>query len=435
MNHIIQTIKSKLELIKKLAALSDWIENEELKLDASSNSVDKSVHRELQSKISYLRGLIVKTHGEEIYEKATEGFEKNYRIEQLLELLAETYPALLPSKEQVAEDSKVKLSMKKGHELSYGTVLSEFLNIPVIAYHIMESMQLPMEESISYQNQFLTEGKIEFQTVTLERVNNIGFLTLTNIDCLNAEDFTLMHEMELAADLILLDPKIDVGVIRGDVMNHKKYKGKRVFCSGVNLTKLYNGELPYMFYVARELGLMNKIYRGLTSLDGIKDGIEKPWISVVDTHAIGGGCQIMLICDYVIAADDAYVTIPARTEGFIPGLANLRLKTYTGHVLARKMINMNHKVQANTTDGMLLVDEVQPTKDIDTAVYKVVNEISQTGIQGMISNRKAFRIGAEPLETFRNYMVMFSKQQAQCMFDNEIIENLEKFWGEKLKRK
>jgi thioesterase DpgC len=53
----------------------------------------------------------------------------------------------------------------------------------------------------------------------------------------------------------------------------------------------------------------------------------------------------------------------------------------------------------------------------------------------MISNRKAFRVGAEPTDIFRQYMAMFSKQQAQCMYDNEILKNLENFWGEKLKRK
>jgi thioesterase DpgC len=435
MNTITQEFIKKSDLAVKLQTLADWIATEETVLHTSDKATDSNAHRELQSKIAAFRGLIVQTHGEELYKLATEDFTKNLRLQELLDTLAQRVPSLLPTQTQFAEDSQVKLSKKKGYELSYGAILSAFLRVPKIAYHIMESMQLPMEESLSYKEQFFAEGKIEFRTVTLERQGNIGFMTLTNIDSLNAEDFLLMHEMELATDLILLDPKIDVGVIRGDVMDHKKYQGKRVFCSGVNLTKLYNGELPYMFYVAREFGLMNKIYRGLSSLDSIEEGIEKPWISVVDTHAIGGGCQIVLICDYVIAAEDAYFTIPARTEGFIPGLANLRLQRYTGHALARKMINMNHKVEANTTHGALLADEVQPTAQIEEALHNIVKEVSENGIHGMISNRKAFRIGVEPVETFRNYMEMFSKEQAQCMYNNEIIKNLEDFWGERLARR
>ena len=47
--------------------------------------------------------------------------------------------------------------------------------------------------------------------------------------------------------------------------------------------------------------------------------IEKPWIAAVDGFAIGGGCQHLLVMDYVLAASDAYMTLPARKEGIIPG--------------------------------------------------------------------------------------------------------------------
>jgi len=51
-------------------------------------------------------------------------------------------------------------------------------------------------------------------------------------------------------------------------------------------------------------------------------GIEKPWIAVVESFAIGGHCQILLTQDYVLAANDAFMTLPARKEGIVPGAAN-----------------------------------------------------------------------------------------------------------------
>ena len=48
-------------------------------------------------------------------------------------------------------------------------------------------------------------------------------------------------------------------------------------------------------------------------------------MGAVESFAIGGHCQILLALDYVLAADDAYMTLPARKEGIIPGAANLRL--------------------------------------------------------------------------------------------------------------
>lgn len=59
---------------------------------------------------------------------------------------------------------------------------------------------------------------------------------------------------------------------------------------------------------------MHKIFRGVVCTDALPDdvngfGIEKPWLAAVDTVAIGGHCQILLMMDYVIAAADALMTL------------------------------------------------------------------------------------------------------------------------------
>ena len=64
-----------------------------------------------------------------------------------------------------------------------------------------------------------------------------------------------------AVDLILLDPAIEVGVFRGGVVDHPRYAGERVFGSGINLTHLYHGRIDFLFYLVRDLGYVNKIYR------------------------------------------------------------------------------------------------------------------------------------------------------------------------------
>ena len=47
--------------------------------------------------------------------------------------------------------------------------------------------------------------------------------------------------------------------------------------------------------------------------------LEKLWVAVVDKFAIGGGCQLLLVVDYVIAETGSYFNLPARKEGFLPG--------------------------------------------------------------------------------------------------------------------
>jgi hypothetical protein len=66
-------------------------------------------------------------------------------------------------------------------------------------------------------------------------------------------------------------------------------------------------------------------------------GLEKPWIGAVDNFAIGGHCQALHVMDYVVTAADAYMTLPARKEGIIPGAANLRLPRFVGDRFARQL--------------------------------------------------------------------------------------------------
>ena len=93
-------------------------------------------------------------------------------------------------------------------------------------------------------------------------------MTHGNKAFLNAEDDDAMAAMETAVDLVLLDDRIQVGVLRGGVLQHPKYPGKRIFNAGINLTHLYYGQISFVeFIIERELGLLNKIYRGHSQPD------------------------------------------------------------------------------------------------------------------------------------------------------------------------
>ena len=131
-------------------------------------------------------------------------------------------------------------------------------------------------------------------------------------------------------------------------MRHPKYAGRRIFNAGLNLTRLYQGQLPFLFYMTRDLGLVNKIYRGHSAerfLTGEGEtGVEKPWIAAVESFAIGGGCQLLLVMDYVLAERGAYFNLPARKEGIIPGAANLRLPRFVGDRMARRGILFDQPV-------------------------------------------------------------------------------------------
>ena len=52
-------------------------------------------------------------------------------------------------------------------------------------------------------------------------------------------------------------------MLRGDTVTHPKYAGRRLFGAGINLTHLYEGKIRYLWYLIRDLGFVNKLYRGL----------------------------------------------------------------------------------------------------------------------------------------------------------------------------
>ena len=69
--------------------------------------------------------------------------------------------------------------------------------------------------------------------------------------------------------------------------------------------------------------------------------------------------------DYVLAARDAFMTLPARKEGIIPGLANLRLPRFTGDRIARQAIQYERRLPCDSPEGRLICDEIVPPREMD----------------------------------------------------------------------
>ena len=188
---------------------------------------------------------------------------------------------------------------------------------------------------------------------------------MRNAKFLNAEDDRATAALETALDLVLLDDAIEVGVLRGGTVQHPKYKDRRIFNAGINLTHLYYGQISFAhFIVERELGLLHKIYRGHWRSDSYdeqyEDYVEKPWIAAVEAFAIGGGCQLLCVMDRVLAETGSYFNLPASKEGFIPGAANLRFPRLVGGKLAREGIFFERVFHADTPEGRMICDEVVP---------------------------------------------------------------------------
>ncbi len=373
-------------------------------------------------------------HVETVYRAITHDLRDFIRVERLVHDAAHAVPGLVPSAEALAAENALEQKAKRGLEIDHGIFLAHVLGNPTTGAHLCHAMLLPRQEALAMLGEFRASGKIELATATIERRGSAAIVTLHNPRFLNAEDGTTIDDSEIAIDLVTLDPDSAVAVLRGGVVEHPKYRGKPIFSAGINLTHLYRGKIPFVWYMQRDMGFVNKIFRGLARVDISPDElygatIEKPWIAAVDGFAIGGGCQLLLAMDYIVAASDAYMTLPARKEGIIPGAANLRLPRFVGDRIARQAILYGRRLDCDTPEGRLICDEIAPPDGVDAAVERVVEGLTGSGIVSAAGNRRALRVGQEPLDLFRRYMAVYAREQAQCHFSPALIDNLERHWN------
>jgi thioesterase DpgC len=404
------------------------------------------------------RTAFLAAHAEAVHDALTGGGREPLRLDALLAAAAADFPGLVPDAARIAAERALPQAAKEGDEIDQGIFLRAILRSPVAGGRLIDAMLRPTPRALALLPGFTATGTAELEAVRLERRDGVGHLTMCRGESLNAEDETQVEDMETAVDLALLDPGIRVGVIRGGVMSHPRHRGRRVFSAGINLKRLHAGGISLAgFLLRRELGYLHKLLRGLSGGDpgggdpgggdpgggGQADGgvggrndpaghggwrptAGKPWIGVVDGFAIGGGMQLLLVLDQVIAASDSYLSLPAAQEGIVPGLGNLRLTRHTGPRIARQIILQGRRIRAAEPDARLLVDEVAEPDAMDDAVERAAALLRGPAVE---ANRRMINLADEPLDAFREYVAEFALQQALRLYGADVIARTGRFTG------
>jgi len=373
-------------------------------------------------------------HVESVYSKLTSDGRNFVRAEKLVHDAARAFPGLTPTQDTLARDEPKMLAEKEGYEIDQGLFLSHVLGHPRTGRHLLHAMLLPRTETAEYLPHFLKRGEIDLGAAKVTRMGKAAMLEMRNPRFLNAMDDSTNDPIEIATDIAILDPETMIAVLRGGVVENPKYAGRRLFSAGINLTLLYQGRISFLFYIRHLLGFENKWLRGLAKPDFSPDErigqtTEKPWIAAVDGFAIGGGCQHLLVMDYILAASDAYMTLPARKEGIIPGAANMRLPRFVGDRIARQAIMYGRRLDCDTPEGRLICDEIAPPDQMDAALARVVDGLTSAGVVSAVANRRGFRVPQEPIDMFLNYASVYVREQAYCHFSPALIANLERHWN------
>ncbi|MFC9248324.1 (3,5-dihydroxyphenyl)acetyl-CoA 1,2-dioxygenase DpgC [Streptomyces sp. NPDC057136] len=376
-----------------------------------------------------LRAAFLGVHADAVYDELTADRTRYVRVAELAEGAAMVFPGLVPTSEQLATERSRPQADKEGDEIDQGLFFRAVLRSPTAGPHLLDAMLRPTPRALGLLPEFMRTGKADLGSVRMERTTDgAARLTMCRDDCLNAEDNQQIDDMETAVDLALLDPAVEVCLLRGGEMTHPRYRGRRVFSAGVNLKALHGGGISLVdFLLRRELGYIHKIFRGVLTENapgGLPATVEKPWVAAVDTFAIGGGAQILLVFDYVLAASDAYFSLPAAKEGIIPGAANFRLGRAVGPRLVRQMILDGRRLRASEPDARFVFDEVHESEALDEAVEGALGRLRGSAV---LANRHMVNLAEESQVEFRTYMAEFAYQQALRLYSSDVIDKVGRF--------
>lgn len=388
----------------------------ELPSRSSRDSGQRQAAAKVHATARAAREAFLATHVSAVYDALTDRRHSTPRLPELIAAAAERFPGLVPTRAQLAEERRHLQADKEGREIDQGVFCGAVLRDPGCGRHLIDAMLRPTDRSLALLDDFRATDRCELDVVTVERIGHAAHVTFRNTHCLNSEDLRLIADMETAVDLALLDDRVRVGVLRGGRVDHPKYRGRRVFSAGINLKELRAGAIPFVeFLMGRELGYINKMLRG-----------QKPWIGAVDTFAIGGGMQLLLVLDRVILARDAFVSLPAAEEGIVPGLGNLRLTRAVGARLARQIILGGRRISAEEPEARLLCDEVVEEEEMEAAIGRAVEQLAASAVP---ANRHMLAVAEEPVDLFRGYLAEFATAQSTRAYGEDVLAKLDRRWA------
>jgi 3-hydroxypropionyl-coenzyme A dehydratase len=185
--------------------------------------------------------------------------------------------------------------------------------------------------------------------VQIDLQNDIAILKINRPEALNAMNLDVIYELSRAIDLVSGDQGIKVVIITGS--------GERSFCAGADISYMVDIDpVAAEKYASSAQSMLNKIEK-----------MEKPVIAAINGFALGGGCELALVCDLRIASENAKIGQPEVTIGIPPGWGGTqRLLRIIGPSKAKEMIFTGKMISAHEAASIGLVNQIVVLTDEDT---------------------------------------------------------------------
>ncbi|WP_417462371.1 enoyl-CoA hydratase [Kordiimonas sp.] len=236
-----------------------------------------------------------------------------------------------------------------------------------------------------------------FETILLDKQEGVGLITLNRPDALNALNSTLLSELGEA--LLALDADDDVGaiVVTGS---------EKAFAAGADVKQM--AELTFADVAKNDM---------FGNINGVFARVRKPVIAAVSGYALGGGCEIAMACDFIIAAENAKFGQPEIKLGVIPGIGgSQRLTRIVGKSKAMDMMLTGRMMDAVEAERSGLVSRILPTEDMLDGALEVAGAIAGLSTPSVALAKEATN---RALETSLAEGLLFERRAFHSLFATE----------------
>lgn len=234
----------------------------------------------------------------------------------------------------------------------------------------------------------------EYETITVERRDRVAWITLDRPEALNALNMQLMHELVDAATTLDADDAIGAIVVTGS---------EKAFAAGADIKEMASKSTAEM-REANHFGPWMEFAR-----------VKKPVIAVVSGYALGGGFELALMCDVILAADSATFGFPEIGLGVIPGIGGTqRILRIVGYPKAAELVLTGRRIDAAEADALGIVSRVVPAAELPAEAERLSTAIATKSLPALVAAKEALD-GA--LETGLEAGIALEAERFTALFD------------------
>lgn len=195
-----------------------------------------------------------------------------------------------------------------------------------------------------------------FETILLDIHGKVGLITLNRPQALNALNAQIVGEINQALDQLEQDPNIGCVVLTGSA---------KAFAAGADIKEMADLRYPQIY--------VDDLF---SDADRIANR-RKPIIAAVSGFALGGGCELAMMCDFILAADNAKFGQPEINLGVLPGMGGTqRLTRAVGKAKAMELCLSGRLMGAEEAERAGLVARVMPQAELLEEALKVAASIA-----------------------------------------------------------